>query len=51
MKLAMCAFAAAFLIAAPALAEDLTFTLSNQSSSPVDGFYVSHVGTSSWKRT
>jgi len=49
MKLAMCAFAAAFLIAAPALAEDLTFKLNNQSSSPVDGFYVSHVGTSSWE--
>lgn len=48
MRVLFCAAAAA-LFAAPAIAEDLSFTLSNASSSPVNGFYVSHVGTSSWE--
>lgn len=50
MKIALCAATAALLLAAaPAFAEDLNFTLNNTSSSPVNGFYVSHVGTNSWE--
>ena len=41
--------AAALFLAAPAMAEDLTFTFINASSSPVDGLYISHVGTNSWE--
>ena len=43
--------AAAFVVASamPAMAEDLAFTLTNQSSSGVIGFYVSHTGTNAWE--
>lgn len=49
MKILLGAAAAILLAAAPALAEDLDFRLNNNSSSPVDGFYVSHIGTNSWE--
>ena len=37
------------LLATPAMAEDLSFMLTNKSSSSVTGFYVSHTGTASWE--
>lgn len=49
MKILLAAAAVLVLATAPALAEDLNFTLNNTSSSPVNGFYVSHVGTNSWE--
>ncbi len=50
MKIATFALAAGILFAAsPALAENLTFTLTNSSSSAVTGFYVSRTSTKSWE--
>lgn len=50
MKVLSVALVAGILFAAsPALAEDLTFTLTNSSSSGVDGFYVSRTATNSWE--
>jgi hypothetical protein len=48
MKLAL--FAAAMLLAAPALAgDDLEFKLTNASHANIKAFYVSHVGANTWE--
>jgi hypothetical protein len=50
MKTLLGATAAILIAAVPALAaDDLNFRLNNGSSSPVTGFFVSHVGTNSWE--
>ncbi len=49
MKLFAYAFAAAVLIATPALAEDLHINVKNNTSTELTELYVSHVGTNSWE--
>jgi hypothetical protein len=49
MKLFAYAFAAAVLIATPALAEDLHINIKNNTSTDLTELYVSHVGTNSWE--
>ncbi|HEX4302353.1 MAG TPA: hypothetical protein VHZ78_06140 [Rhizomicrobium sp.] len=49
MKFLAYAFAAAMLVATPALAEDLHITIKNNTSTELTELYVSHVGTNSWE--
>ncbi|MBS0471937.1 MAG: hypothetical protein JSR60_12745 [Proteobacteria bacterium] len=49
MKRFVIALAAAFLLATPALAEDLYITIQNNTDTTLTEVYVSHVGTNDWE--